>query len=94
MSTSHDENTAGREAFRTEADDISLATAQERQSADSQPDTFEVRTDSFDVMTEQIDTWRKPVRLALIVVAVGFAVVVGSRLIARAMRDEIPASTL
>jgi hypothetical protein len=76
-------NESARSAFTTEADEISLADAQAQQTDESEPDTLDVRSDSLTIMDEQLAPWRRPIRVALVVVAVGVAALVVGRLLTR-----------
>lgn len=88
MPAAQDAGAPLHESFRTEDDEIGLATSQARQSGESVPDTLEVHSDTLSVMTDEMSAWRKPVRLALVAVAVGLAVIVVGGLVARGARAE------
>jgi hypothetical protein len=68
-------------AFTGEADELSLAQEQARQSADAEPDTLEVRGDGLSILQDQLGPWQRPLRLAMIVLAIGaVAFIAGSAL--------------
>lgn len=72
-------------AFAGEADELSLAQEQSRQTADAEPDTLEVRGDGLSILQDQLGPWQRPLRLALIVLAVGaVAFIAGSAMRRRA----------
>ena len=71
----------------TEADEMSLAEALARQSPDSVPDTLEVRDDSLAILQGEVAAWRRPVLMALGVVAIGIIAFVGGGLLSQRGRS-------
>jgi hypothetical protein len=79
------------EGFLTDADEMSLAQSQARQTDSSQPDTLEVRGDSWSLLQEELGPLRRPAQLALGALAVGLLVIVGGGLLSRIGRHRVTA---
>lgn len=75
--------------FVTDKDEISLAESKERETADSVPDTLEVRSDAMSVMQASAPPLRKIALASLAVLALGIVIVVVSGAFSRG-RGTLP----
>mgnify|MGYP003588611140 FL=1 len=83
----------GHAAFLTKADEMSLAESVAAQTADSVPDTLEVRSDALSVMQDSTDSMRGPARKAAMAAGIALLVIVGGAILSRAMRGRTESPT-
>ncbi len=72
-------------SLATEADEISLASAEALQTDGAPPDPLDVRSDSMAVMQSAIARLKRPALLAAAVVGLGLVVILASGVIGRAL---------
>ena len=89
MTEAQNGNEASRRAFASEADEASLAESMAQVTEGSEPDSLDVRSDSLTILDEQLAPWRRPIRIALVVVAVGVAALIAGRLLSRSGASEL-----
>lgn len=78
----------GHAAFLTKADEMSLADSVAAQTADSVPDTLDVRSDAMSVMQDSTDSMRGPARKAAMAAGIALLVIVAGSILSRAMRGR------
>ena len=87
MASSSSVTEGGRTTFAGEADEMSLADAQSRQTDDSIADTLGVRSDAIAVAQDSMDRLRRPIVIAASIVALGLAITIGIGLLGRTIRS-------
>jgi hypothetical protein len=80
---------AASSAFSSAADEASLADSLWSQGPDSVPDTLEVRNDSVAVLQNSMNSFRRPVVIAVSVVGAALAILVGAGLLRRLGQGDV-----
>ena len=80
---------AASSAFSSAPDEASLADSLWSQGPDAVPDTLEVRSDSVAVMQNSMNSFRRPVVIAVSVVGAALALLVGAGLLRRLGQGDV-----